>query len=102
MSDLDGDKIGITDNERQLYDRVSREAATVLANRICAGDIIILHDPQTLGMAPYLQALNRGIIVVFRSHIGIDRVTPATKVAWKFLKPFAKVVAIATLCCSAY
>lgn len=84
--------IQVTDEERRVYERVSHEAAARLAPRLCSGDVVILHDPQTLGLAPWIRQLTEDVILVYRSHIGVDKITPATKTAWAFLKPFAKVL----------
>src|SRR5215217_6425338 len=40
------------------------------ARRISAGDVVVLHDPQTLGLAPAVKAA--GAQVVWHCHIGAD------------------------------
>jgi trehalose synthase len=42
--------------------------ATWFAQRLTPGDVVILHDPQTLGLAPALKAM--GVRVVWHCHIG--------------------------------
>src|ERR1700721_4880907 len=51
------------------------------------GDVVVLHDPQTLGLAPYLRKL--GVSVIWSCHVGIDEPNEFTRRAWQFLVPFA-------------
>ena len=53
---------------------------------MCAGDIVVLHDPQTAGLAPALKA--SGASVVLRSHVGADRPNALVRAAWDFLRPY--------------
>ena len=58
-------------------------------NRIRPGDIVLLHDPQTAGMAGALR--ERGAHVIWRCHIGTDRANEHTERGWAFLRPFVEV-----------
>ncbi len=59
--------------------------ALELRDRIRPGDVVLLHDPQTAGLAaPLLQA---GAHVVWRCHIGVDWENDATRAGWNFLRP---------------
>ncbi len=49
------------------------------------GDIVILHDPQTAGLASHLA--RQGARVVWRCHIGTDLPNAHTREAWDFLLP---------------
>ena len=81
----DGGPLG--DAERAEYERVTTAAALELAELVRPGDVVILHDPQTAGMAPHLR--EAGIdAVVWRSHIGIDDPNAAVREAWAFLRPY--------------
>jgi len=51
-----------------------------------AGDIVLLHDPQTAGLACHLAAA--GIRVVWRCHVGIDEQNDHSLRAWDFLRPY--------------
>jgi hypothetical protein len=52
---------------------------------ISRGDIVLLRDPQTAGLAePFAR---RGAHVVWRSHIGIDGSNELSDSAWQFLRP---------------
>ena len=53
---------------------------------VSPGDIVLLHDPQTAGLAAGLREL--GARVVWRCHIGRDRPNDLTRVAWEFLRPY--------------
>ena len=56
-----------------------------LLERVRPGDIVLLHDPQTAGLAaPLVEA---GALVVWRCHIGVDTANEITEAAWAFLRP---------------
>jgi trehalose synthase len=56
-----------------------------LLDRIQPGDVALLHDPQTAGLAgPLARA---GARVVWRCHIGVDWQNDATRAGWDFLRP---------------
>jgi trehalose synthase len=60
--------------------------AVELSVGIRAGDVVLLHDPQTAGLIPLLTRL--GAHVVWRCHIGHDSPTESVKKAWDFLAPW--------------
>jgi trehalose synthase len=67
------------------YARMLAANAVELAARIRPGDVVLLHDPQTAGLAaPLAQA---GARVVWRCHIGVDWENDATRAGWEFLRP---------------
>jgi trehalose synthase len=68
------------------YERVSAETAEELARSIRVGDVVILHDPHTAGLAPHLAS--RGARVVWRCHGGADGATVERDRAWAFLAPY--------------
>jgi trehalose synthase len=68
------------------YERVAADNAAELVPRIHPGDIAILHDPQTAGLAPAL--VRRGARVVWRCHIGRDERSAEADRAWTFLEPY--------------
>ena len=47
---------------------------------------MILHDPQTAGLAPALA--RHGCRLVWRCHIGVDRPNDVARGAWDFLRPY--------------
>jgi len=52
------------------------------------GDIALLHDPQTAGLAGPLR--DRGVRVVWRCHVGLDDPNAEAREAWRFLLPFVR------------
>ena len=56
-----------------------------LLGRIRPGDVALLHDPQTAGLAEPLA--RAGARVVWRCHIGVDWENDATRAGWDFLRP---------------
>ena len=59
--------------------------AVELLGRIRPGDVALLHDPQTAGLAEPLA--RAGARVVWRCHIGVDWENDATRAGWDFLRP---------------
>ena len=80
----DGGPLG--DAERRHYEATLSAAEAPLAERLRPGDVVMLHDPQTLGLAPALAS--RGLRVVWRCHVGTDTANSATAEAWAFLSPY--------------
>ncbi len=78
-----GDGGALGDAERAAYERVSAINAELMAERLSAGDIVILHDPQTAAMVPRL--LQTGVPVIWRAHIGLDLPNDLAREAWSFL-----------------
>jgi len=79
----------LSSDDRALYDAVSKENAELMENWMTRDDILVIHDPQPLGMGARLKR-ELGIPTIFRCHIGIDEDLPQTRVAWEFLRPFAE------------
>ncbi len=48
------------------------------------GDLVLLHDPQTAGLAAALASA--GARVAWRCHIGVDWENDATRAGWGFLR----------------
>jgi trehalose synthase len=80
----DGGPLG--DSERAEYESVLASNLDTMRSWVRAGDIVLLHDPQTAGLAEGLRAA--GAHVVWRCHIGRDTGTELTDVGWKFLEPY--------------
>ena len=60
--------------------------AVELAARVRPGDVVLLHDPQTAGLAAPL--VRAGARVIWRCHIGVDWENEVTRAAWDFLRPY--------------
>jgi trehalose synthase len=70
--------------DREVYER------TLARNELPVGprDVVLLHDPQTLGLAPALKRL--GATVVWRCHIGVNEPNDLARATWDFLLPYAR------------
>jgi trehalose synthase len=71
--------------EANHYERVLEANAVELVDRVRPGDIVLLHDPQTAGLAAPLA--NAGALVIWRCHIGVDWTNAVSEAAWAFLRP---------------
>jgi trehalose synthase len=80
----DGGRLG--PDERSVYESVLAANADHLVGLVRPGDAVILHDPQTLGLAPVLA--RAGARVIWSCHIGADRPNEHTRSAWHFLAPY--------------
>jgi trehalose synthase len=78
-----------TRDDRTLYESVSERLADAFTDYIDPGDILVVHDPQPLGMGA-LVADRLDVPAVWRCHIGLDRTTPSTEAAWDFLEPWTQ------------
>lgn len=65
-----GDWSALGDGEREVYERVLQANARELEASVRPRDGLVLHDPQTAGLAP--AQIRLGAIVVWRCHIGAD------------------------------
>jgi len=80
--DLAGGPLGAA--EADHYTRMLAANAVELLSRIQPGDLVLLHDPQTAGLAAAL--LRAGARVVWRCHIGVGWENDATRAGWNFLR----------------
>ena len=72
-------------SEAQHFESVSTANAISARVRVRKGDVVLLHDPQTAGMAAALA--DTGARVVWRCHIGREGTNQWTDEAWSFLRP---------------
>ncbi|MGB3778397.1 MAG: glycosyltransferase [Tunicatimonas sp.] len=77
----------ITAEEVAGYERVNRANADALMHYVQKNDIVVLHDPQPLGMATELKKLTDAPLL-WRCHIGLDFSNACTDAAWSFLRPY--------------
>ncbi|WP_159391223.1 glycosyltransferase [Streptomyces viridochromogenes] len=83
------DEVGsLGEVERKLYETTTRRQAEEVANWVGVDDICVLHDPQTLGLAPHLAA--RGLRVAWRCHIGTSVASGIVDETWQFLRPYLR------------
>jgi trehalose synthase len=83
-----GDGGPLDEQARALYESVLRANSDALGPQMQSGDVVYLHDPQTAGMVPALR--ERGLKVVWRCHIGVDRPNEIVRGAWDFLRPYVE------------
>ena len=81
--DLAGGPLDV--GEAHHYMRMLAANAVELLGKIRPGDIALLHDPQTAGLAEPLA--RAGARVVWRCHIGVGWENEATQAGWDFLRP---------------
>jgi trehalose synthase len=79
-----GDGGPLEHEERKEYLRVSKRELTPLLDLARPGDVAVLHDPQTAGLARPL--VDAGLIVVWVCHVGVDAPTDIVRSAWDFLR----------------
>jgi trehalose synthase len=80
----DGGPLG--EAEREVYEQTLAAETPALLEHISDGDAVVLHDPQTLGLAPALEAA--GAHVVWSCHVGADSPNDDTRRVWEFLLPY--------------
>src|SRR5215207_5431441 len=80
-----GDGGPLDDRARGAYVAVTERAGRELRELVRPGDVVILHDPQTAGLAPTLR--DAGVGVVWRCHVGVDEPGELVRAAWEFLLP---------------
>ena len=80
-----GDRGALDAAEADTYESVQTANARSIVPNIRPDDVVILHDPQTAGLAASLKAA--GAIVVWRCHVGTEAQNEWTEEAWSFLRP---------------
>jgi trehalose synthase len=81
-----GDGMPLDEAAREVYESTLRENGLELNSVVQEGDIVILHDPQTAGLAQGL--IHAGAKVVWRCHIGLDFPNEEAEMGWEFLRPY--------------
>jgi trehalose synthase len=79
-----GDGGPLEHEERKEYLRVIHRELTPLLDLARPGDVAVLHDPQTAGLAGPL--VDAGLRVVWVCHVGVDAPTDIVRSAWDFLR----------------
>ena len=80
----DGGPLG--DAEHEDYRAVLSGNLEQLERRVAPGDLVLIHDPQTAGLAEGLRRL--GARVVWRCHVGCDVPNAHSRDGWEFLRPY--------------
>jgi trehalose synthase len=95
-----GDAGPLGEEQRRLYERTLDSEASTLTDLVRPGDVVVLHDPQVVGLAPCLASL--GARVLWSCHIGADNPNRETRRAWDFLLPYVTETAAQTFSRSQY
>jgi trehalose synthase len=74
--------------ERRDYEDTLGRNATSLLDLVGGEDIVVLHDPQTAGLAAAIR--RAGARVVWRCHVGIDVPNEHSERGWEFLRPYVE------------
>jgi trehalose synthase len=80
----DGSLLG--EHERLEYERICAANASELLAELSENDVIVLHDPQTLGMASTLYG--RCSQLIWRCHVGTSSPNEGSAAAHRFLAPY--------------
>jgi trehalose synthase len=80
-----GDRGALDDAAAVAFESVQIANARAIAPQVRPGDVVILHDPQTAGLAESLKAT--GAVVLWRCHVGTEVRNHWTQEAWAFLRP---------------
>jgi trehalose synthase len=73
-------------SERATYERILGQQVDELEKMVAPADVVLLHDPQTAGLAAELRA--HGAHVVWRCHVGADVHNAETERGWAFLRSY--------------
>jgi trehalose synthase len=80
-----GDGGALGEAEQEIYlASLARELGSLL-EVVRSGDVVFLHDPQTLGLAQPLK--EAGAHLVWTCHVGVDEPGDTARTAWEFLLP---------------
>ena len=80
-----GDDGALDETASSAYDAVEAANAARIVELVGPDDVVLLHDPQTAGLAGPLK--DKGAVVLWRCHIGTDRTNRWSEEAWEFLRP---------------
>ncbi len=94
----DGGPLG--EEERERYEAVTRHNLEVAAGFVRRGDVVVVHDPQPLGLVPGLVDL--GATVIWTCHVGIDVANDIARSAWAFLRGYLETAHAYTFTRAAY
>ena len=86
LHEAPGDGGPLGEQERQAFVEGLAKDVRALQPLVRAGDLVMLHDPQTLPLVEPMKAC--GAAVLWRSHVGTDQPGELAREAWSFLLPF--------------
>jgi trehalose synthase len=82
----EGDGGQLQQEQHAMYEKALAPNEEELLQLIGAEDVVILHDPQTAGLARGL--VDKGIRVIWRCHVGLDTPNDIARGAWEFLRGY--------------
>jgi trehalose synthase len=82
----DGGPVG--EAQRTAYEAALEPNLAQLRTVVRPGDVVLLHDPQTAGLAGELR--RSGALVAWRCHVGRDAPNEHTDAAWRFLRAYVE------------
>ena len=94
----DGGPLG--EEERSHYDETLRRELPQILQLVRPEDLVIVHDPQPLGLVPGLTAA--GVTVVWTCHVGADTTNAVIRSAWSFLRDHVQAAKATTFTRRAY
>jgi trehalose synthase len=83
-----GDGLPLDETARSTYEAVMHANAAEFAAAVRPRDLVLLHDPQTAGLAPHM--IDAGALVIWRCHIGHDGQSEEGERGWAFLEPYLR------------
>jgi trehalose synthase len=86
-----GDGSDLGGAEKTVYEAVLSANSDEISALVRPRDVVILHDPQTAGLAPRL--VKAGAIVIWRCHVGTDISNEEVENGWHFIAPYLTHVA---------
>jgi trehalose synthase len=95
-----GDGSPLGEEQRHIYERVLHENAEEILRLVNPGDVVLLHDPQTAGLAPPLR--HAGATVIWRCHIGAELRNEQAEIGWAFLEPYLEYAPVSVFSRHAY
>jgi trehalose synthase len=95
-----GDGSPLDERAREIYEATMRPNASELVSLVRPEDVVLLHDPQTVGLAQPL--IDAGAHVVWRCHIGVDHPNDEARAGWEFLRPYLEPIPLYVFTREAY
>jgi trehalose synthase len=89
-----GDAGPLGSAEHDHYEEVTQHNLAIALSEIAPNDVVVVHDPQPLGLVSGLAA--RGCTVIWTCHVGVDLPNDVTRSAWDFLRPYVDAAAAYT------
>ncbi len=78
-----GDRGPLGSDERAHLEGVTKDNLAQALQQVDPGDVVVVHDPQPLGLIPGFVA--HGAHVIWTCHVGIDVPNDVARSAWEFL-----------------